>query len=83
MALLALLWVLMIGEEMLAGAVHGKSASAVLAEYGSVWPEHAATALLVGLILLPLVSAIEFARARGTTLIDLLVDEARGSEARH
>lgn len=79
--LLVLVFVLVLAEEVLSGMVHGRAAAAVLADYRSNWAEHATTLLLVAVILLPLVTAIEIARARGLGLLETLRREVRAAGA--
>lgn len=79
--LLVLLFVLVLVEELAVGLFHGRTAGAVLAEFRAYWPEHAALSFLIALILLPLVAAIEFARARGTGLVDIVREQLRAAKA--
>ena len=63
--LLALLIALVAVEEVVAGWIHGRAFAATVAEYAHRLPEVAASSLLMLLILVPLVTVLEFNRALG------------------
>lgn len=79
---LLLLAVLTLVEEIIVGLVHGRSIGQVLAEFaGASLPEHAASVLVVLLVLVPLATVTELSRALGPGVLRRLMRGSPGPGA--